>query len=201
MPQKENAYCAGSLLPLSEGILRFFTICNAKWGLSLYYEPTTRETACEYWLMFYRPPSNFWRHPLAVTALGCSNIGDIIFSTGVINTALELVVALLPVPYILSVKMDRRQRLSIMSLLCLGVLVAILGVIRCRFVWLALISGNDVTWWAGPHWAVSEVENNVAIVSYSRNHIVKTSSLTDSDLRLYASFATSFRSTILVVPN
>jgi hypothetical protein len=152
--------------------LRFFAADNPKRGPSLYYEPTTVETTSEYWLIIYRPPSNFWRHPLAVTAMGCSNVGDIVFSTGVINTALELAVALLPIPYIFSVKMDRRQRLSIMSLLCLGVLVAILGVVRCRFVWIALISSNDVTWWAGPHWTVSEVENNVAIVSYNRHHTV-----------------------------
>jgi len=101
---------------------------------------------------------------MEITALKCLNVGTIIFSSSVINTALEIIIAVLPIPYIFSVKMDRRQRLSIMSLLCLGILVFILGIVRCRFVYIALISSNDVTWWAGPHWTVSEVENNVAII-------------------------------------
>jgi hypothetical protein len=85
----------------------------------------------------------------------------------IINTLLELVVAILPVPVIFRVNMDRRQRWSIISLLCLGILVTMLGIIRCWFVYHALIATDDATWWGEPHWTVSEVENNVAIVSYN----------------------------------
>ena len=81
-----------------------------------------------------------------------------------INTILELVVALLPVPVIFNVNMDRRQQWSIISLLCLGVLVTMLGMVRTWIVWESLIASDDATWWGGPHWTVSEVENNVAIV-------------------------------------
>jgi hypothetical protein len=82
----------------------------------------------------------------------------------IVNTFLELVVALLPLPVILSVKMTARQRWSIISILCLGVLVFLLGIVRSWFVWHALIATYDATWWGGPHWTVSEVENNVALV-------------------------------------
>lgn len=41
-----------------------------------------------------------------------------------------------------------------------------LGMVRTWIVWESLIASNDATWWGGPHWTVSEVENNVAIVSW-----------------------------------
>jgi len=97
--------------------------------------------------------------------LKCTNIANVVFTMSVINTILELTVALLPLPVIFSVNMSRRQRWSVISILCLGILVTILGIVRCWFVWQALVATYDATWWGGVHWTVSEVENNTALVS------------------------------------
>ena len=79
------------------------------------------------------------------------------------NTSSELIVAALPIPVIFSLRMDPIQRRTILSLLCLGFLVAVVGSVRTYYVWKAFDS-DDVTWYASPHWICSEVELSVALV-------------------------------------
>lgn len=62
--------------------------------------------------------------------------------------------------------MGQRERRSVAGVLCLGVLVFMAGCVRCAFVYKGLVVTWDTTWWAGPEWVCSEVENNLALVSY-----------------------------------
>jgi hypothetical protein len=87
------------------------------------------------------------------------------FTMSIINTTMELVIALLPVPVVFRLQMSRRQRWSVISVLSLGVLVFLVGCVRTYYVYMCLLGTWDITWWTGPHWLCSEVENNVAIVS------------------------------------
>jgi hypothetical protein len=118
------------------------------------------------------------------------------FSITIINTILELVVAMLPIPVILSLSMKRRDRWSAISVLCLGVVVFTAGCVRCWVVYQALLGTFDSTWWSGPQWICSEVENNIALVSSGFNVI--TAGLTNSviDMRLRASSSPTSRAII-----
>jgi hypothetical protein len=82
----------------------------------------------------------------------------------VINTLLELVCALLPIPAVLSLNMDKRQRWSVISVLSLGVLVFLVGWVRIYFVYKVMLESYDSTWWAEAQWMVSEVENDLSLV-------------------------------------
>jgi hypothetical protein len=117
------------------------------------------------YILMSSPAENFWRDPFAWQSLHCESIGLVMFTVSVINTVLELVLALLPLPVIFDLNLSRRQQLSVLSILCLGIMVTILGCVRTWFVWKSLIGSWDISWWGGPHWIVSEVENNVALVS------------------------------------
>jgi hypothetical protein len=72
--------------------------------------------------------------------------------------------AALPLPVVYQLRMKSGQRWAVISLLCLGSLVAVVGSVRTYYVWF-LFSNDDLTWYAGPHWICSEVEICVAMVS------------------------------------
>ena len=60
--------------------------------------------------------------------------------------------------------MEKRQRWSIISVLCLGLLVVVVGSLRVYTIWQTY-SSNDPTWNSTLHWIYSEVEVDVALVS------------------------------------
>jgi hypothetical protein len=96
----------------------------------------------------------------------CFDLGKFLFTVTIINTILELVVAILPVPVIFTMQMSKGQQWSVACLLSLGVLTTSVGCVRTFFVYKALISSDDIVWWSEPHFITSEVENSVALVSF-----------------------------------
>ncbi|KIW02937.1 uncharacterized protein PV09_05983 [Verruconis gallopava] len=80
-----------------------------------------------------------------------------------LNTFAEALVAALPIPVVMSLDMDKRQRRTVMLLLCLGFLVSVVGTVRTYYVW-KLFNSDDLTWYASPHWICSEVEICTAMI-------------------------------------
>lgn len=61
--------------------------------------------------------------------------------------------------------MKSSQRWEVITLLCLGFFVAIVGVVRTYFVYLSFVD-DDLSWYAMPHWICSEAELCVALVTF-----------------------------------
>lgn len=74
--------------------------------------------------------------------------------------------AALPIPVLFHLKMRSSQRWEVISLLCLGCLVAAVGVIRTYYVYQSFVY-DDLTWYSSPHWICSGVEICVALVCKS----------------------------------
>lgn len=110
-----------------------------------------------------RPLSMLWSNDYNPV---CFDLGKFLFTVTIINTILELVVAILPVPVIFTMQMSKGQQWSVACLLSLGVLTTSVGCVRTFFVYKALISSDDIVWWSEPHFITSEVENSVALVSF-----------------------------------
>jgi hypothetical protein len=108
-----------------------------------------------------RPVSALWGNQLHPQ---CIRISDFLFITAVITTILEFVVAILPVPVIFSLEMDRNQQWSVACLLSMGILTTLAGCVRTYYVYKGWVNTYDYFWWAEPHWISSGVENSVAIV-------------------------------------
>jgi hypothetical protein len=85
-------------------------------------------------------------------------------AAAVVNTFSEFIIATLPLMAVFFLQVDQRQRWNVVAMLSLGFFVAIIGCIRCVYVWKALIS-YDLTWWSGPGWVCANVEIDVALVS------------------------------------
>jgi hypothetical protein len=81
-----------------------------------------------------------------------------------LNTFSEFTVAILPIPAVLKLGIDKKQRWAVISLLSLGLFVTVVGCIRTYFVWL-IFASYDATWWVEPQWICSEVEVDTALVS------------------------------------
>jgi hypothetical protein len=94
----------------------------------------------------------------------CINDGRMMEIAAVLNTFSEIVIAVLPVLAVFRLRVDPRQRWSVIGLLSLGFLVAFAGCFRTYFLWKS-ISTYDMTWWSTPHWICSEAEIDTALVS------------------------------------
>jgi hypothetical protein len=84
-------------------------------------------------------------------------------AAGVLNTFAEFVMALLPFVAVFKLQVDKRKRWQVLGLLSLGLLVSFIGIWRTYFIWKALTT-YDLTWWLGPQWVASEIENSMALV-------------------------------------
>jgi hypothetical protein len=80
---------------------------------------------------------------------------------------MEFIVALLPIPVVFNLQMEKRQRWSVISLLSLGFLVTAVGCVRTFYVWKGWVETYDSSWWSEEHWICSEVENDLALVGIS----------------------------------
>jgi hypothetical protein len=111
----------------------------------------------------YSPVSAFWTYPPDLNAT-CIHTGDFLFAVSIINTLIELIVVILPLPVLLVLPLDPKQRIPVTCLLCVGLLVPIIGALRCYYVYIDIVVSWDVYWNAEPEWICSEVENYLALV-------------------------------------
>jgi hypothetical protein len=110
-----------------------------------------------------RPVTEYWHFP----SVGrCLEEGISLTILSALNTLSEVIVAVLPIPVIFHLNMDRKTRWTVISLLCLGYLVGIVGIIRTVFGYI-VFDTDDLTWWAAPYWMASEIEISVAMVCAS----------------------------------
>lgn len=92
------------------------------------------------------------------------NEGVMLLIAAVFNTFSEFVVAVLPIPVVMRLRMDREQKWAIIALLSLGILVSVVGSVRTYYVWLAEIKTFDIPWYGVPQWICAAVEIDVALI-------------------------------------
>lgn len=110
-----------------------------------------------------RPVSGYWTFPWHAPSK-CLDEGKVLLAVAVVNTFAEAVVTMLPIPLIMRLPMKRRQQVLASILLCLGVIVVLVGCVRCYYVWMSTIASWDQTWWSAPCWICGIVEVDLAVV-------------------------------------
>ena len=113
-----------------------------------------------------RPIKAYWIYP-APDGSKCFDDGLSMQVSAVFNTFAEIWIASLPLVAVFKLRVDYRQRWSVISLLSLGYFVGMAGVVRTYFIF-KLFTTFDLTWWSGPQWICSEVEIDLALVSFLR---------------------------------
>lgn len=109
-----------------------------------------------------RPIKAMWAFP-PIWNGRCLDVSTAMLSGACLNTISEFIVASLPIAVVFHLRMTKRQRWIVISMLSLGFFVTIVGAARTYFLWRAIVS-YDQAWWAMPHWVCSEVEIDTALV-------------------------------------
>jgi hypothetical protein len=97
----------------------------------------------------------------------CLDEGVITLLGGCVNCAIDLWVAILPIPMIMKLQMPLKRRLGVIFLLSLGFIVVIAGIVRSYFVWYSLIKSYDQTWVLYVHRARGRATNRFQMVLLS----------------------------------
>jgi hypothetical protein len=98
-----------------------------------------------------------------ITDAKCMNDAASMQIAGVLNTISELGAAILPLIAVFRLSVYKAQQWKIVRLMSLGFLVVIVGGFRIMYLRKA-VESFDLTWWAGPQWICSEVENYLAVM-------------------------------------
>jgi hypothetical protein len=91
------------------------------------------------------------------------------FALGLLNTIADFTITFLPIPIIISLKLPGRLRLTILSILSVGLLASVAGVVRTALTWRLTENLADSAWDFYPLWVVTIVEINITLVSIPEN--------------------------------
>lgn len=111
----------------------------------------------------HSPVSAYWT--LSVTRQKCINEPAHLLAAGCINTTTDFIIVLLPIPYVMKLKLPRKQQIIVGSLFAGGVFVTAAGAVR-TYVLFTLSSdpNKDMTWNAIPIIITSALELYIGIV-------------------------------------
>jgi hypothetical protein len=137
----------------------------------------------------HSPVQAFWEYPEQPGAR-CVNEGPVTLAGGLVKILVDLLITTLPIPLVLRMNMQRRQRYGVAFLLGLGYIVTTAGAVRSYYTWKTFYGTEDRTWFQYPAFLAAVVENDVAVVR-SVPASVRVRPLSCIDLRLSPNAATS----------
>ncbi|KAH0254152.1 hypothetical protein KCU91_g18145, partial [Aureobasidium melanogenum] len=111
-----------------------------------------------------RPLHHFWDQYTGASNGSCMDYLSMWIFTGICSAALDLIILLLPIPWIWSFQMSWTKKLSVMGILALGTLVVIAAIIRLIYM-SRMMHEIDITWALGPAQIWTSLEPSLGIVS------------------------------------
>ncbi|KAE9969593.1 hypothetical protein BLS_005312 [Venturia inaequalis] len=105
----------------------------------------------------------YWSFPEPAGAV-CINEGPITMVGGLVKIGVDILITTLPIPLIMRMKMQKKQRYMVCLLLGLGYIVCIAGVVRAYYTWKSFYGTNDPVWDQYPAFIAAALENNIAII-------------------------------------
>lgn len=94
----------------------------------------------------------------------CLDEGVVTITAGSLYTVCDMLVALCPIPIVMTLRMPLQQRIGVCILLGLGFLATTAGAVRTYYTAMALLRSWDVSWYTGTLWGVACLEVDIAIV-------------------------------------
>ncbi|KAI1262793.1 hypothetical protein F5Y18DRAFT_438608 [Xylariaceae sp. FL1019] len=117
------------------------------------------------------PAKAFWErfdpdHPLPASEYTCPvNAADFFLANAIPNMITDAAIVLLPIPYVLTLKLRTAQRVGLLGIFLLGIFVTVISGIRLLLVRRIDPTNPDVTWTFVNPTIWSGVETNLAIVA------------------------------------
>lgn len=107
------------------------------------------------------PPAAFWDH--SIKEKTCQDRLALSLASTTLNMITDIMIALLPLPYINRLQLPRSQKLALLAVFALAGLVVIVSILRLPALY-HLLHSKDITW-ENPMAAIwSSIEMNVAII-------------------------------------
>jgi len=116
------------------------------------------------------PIRAFWTYP-PLPNQRCLDEGKVLLGAGIVNTFLDLLTTLTPIPLIVQLHLPWRRRLGAIFLVSLGLIVTVAGALRSYFTWQSLLASYDETWYCYGLWLASGIEIDLGVVSSSSTYI------------------------------
>jgi hypothetical protein len=110
-----------------------------------------------------RKPSLYWTLSWTPQTSWISERGNLL-GAGIINTATDFIVVILPMPTVWKLKIPLQQQIIVVMLFSAGFVVICAGAVRTYYLYQVTV-GWDKTWTAFAAWVASSVELYVGIVS------------------------------------
>lgn len=112
----------------------------------------------------HSPVSAYWT--LSVARQKCINEPAHLLAAGCINTATDFIIVLIPIPYVMRLRLPKKQQIIIGSLFAGGIFVSAAGAVRTYITFTLYMDPNkDMTWNAVPIIITSALELYIGIVS------------------------------------
>ena len=107
------------------------------------------------------PPAAFWDH--SIKQKTCQDRLALSLASTTLNMITDIMIALLPLPYINKLQLPRRQKYALLAVFALAGLVVIVSILRLPALY-HLMHSKDITW-ENPMASIwSSIEMNVAII-------------------------------------
>jgi hypothetical protein len=119
---------------------------------------TTLET-----LTLFSPVHEYWAFPESPNAK-CLNEGPVTLAGGIVKTFTDLLITTLPIPLILRMRVEKKQKYGVAILLALGYVATAAGAVRTYFTYKMFYVSPDQTWFEYPAFLAAAVENDIAVV-------------------------------------
>ncbi|KAK2785616.1 hypothetical protein FQN53_007549 [Emmonsiellopsis sp. PD_33] len=97
----------------------------------------------------------------------CIDRFEMTFPASVINTILDFLTMLVPMPIAWQLTLPMRQRLAVIGIFCLGAVVVVAASVKTKYLVSAMGKSYDEQWDAYPLWIMGIVELDVGIICAS----------------------------------
>ncbi|KAK2801824.1 hypothetical protein FQN50_007569 [Emmonsiellopsis sp. PD_5] len=97
----------------------------------------------------------------------CIDRFEMTFPASVMNTILDFLTMLVPMPIAWQLKLPMRQRLAVIGIFCLGAAVVLAASVKTKYLVSAMGKSYDEQWDAYPLWIMGIVELDVGIICAS----------------------------------
>ncbi|TID19487.1 hypothetical protein E6O75_ATG06825 [Venturia nashicola] len=109
------------------------------------------------------PVYAYWSFPEPAGSR-CMREGPATMVGGLVKIVVDLLIASLPIPLVMRMDMQKKQRYMVTLLLGLGYIVCVAGAVRAYYTWKSFYNTNDASWDQYPAFVAAALENNLAII-------------------------------------
>ncbi|KAF2727135.1 hypothetical protein EJ04DRAFT_479509 [Polyplosphaeria fusca] len=144
--------------------LRIFPTKRNKWFCYIMLAFTVTSNVAIFWLVLFQcsPLETYWQVFKFLETAKCLNVKAIYYVYSGLNVFTDFLIFLWPAKDLAAVQISFRQRVTLISMFCFGVIICIVGTVRAYYTWLYL-NEYDAFWYGAKLLIICAVELSLGI--------------------------------------